>query len=173
VTTVNTAVNHPSRRLIVHLPHPYDEARELYEILVPEVDLARFGQMANWQATLELAEINAPHGFMRYYRSDVTAAMAGSASFWKATEYLMGNHTIAELMFHHDPAVMLHAPLRTLMYADPDGDTKLAVDQPSLLFASYDNPDVEQVGYRLDYLLALLIINMGGDLPSALRNDAS
>jgi len=110
---------------------------------------------------------------MRYYRSDVTAAMAGSASFWKATEYLMGNHTIAERMFHHDPAVMLHAPLRTVIYADIDGDTKLAVDQPSLLFASYDNPDIEQVGYRLDYLLALLIINMGGDLPSALRNGAS
>jgi uncharacterized protein (DUF302 family) len=107
---------------------------------------------------------------MRYYRTDVTAAMAGSASVWKATEYLMGNHTIAELMFHHDPSVMLHAPLRTLMYADPDGDTKLAVDQPSLLFASYDNPDIEQVGYRLDYLLALLVINMGGDLPSELRH---
>jgi len=24
-----------------------------------------------------------------------------------------------------------------LIYADPDGDTQLAVDQPSLLFASY------------------------------------
>jgi hypothetical protein len=173
MTATNSAVDHPSRRLIVHLPHPYDQARELYEILVPEVDMARFGQMANWQATLELAKINAPHGFMRYYRSDVTAAMAGSDSFWKATEYLMGNHTIAERMFHHDPAVMLHAPLRTLIYADPDGDTKLAVDQPSLLFTSYDNPDIEKVGYRLDYLLSLLIITMGADVPSALRNGAS
>ena len=169
MTTVSTAVEHPSRRLVVHLPRLYDEARELYETLVPEADMARFGQMANWQATLELAEINAPQGFMRYYRTDVTAAMAGSASFWKATEYLMGNHTIAELMFHHDPAVMLHAPLRALIYADSDGDTKLAVDQPSLLFASYDNPDIETVGYRLDYLLALLIIKMGGDVPEELR----
>jgi hypothetical protein len=170
MTTAITAVEHPSRRLIVALPRPYDEAREVYETLVPEADLARFGQMANWQATLELAEINAPHGFMRYYRGDVTAAMAGSGSFWKATEYLMGNHTIAERMFHHDPAVMLHAPLRTLMYADPDGDTKLAVDQPSVLFASYDNTDIEKVGCRLDYLLSLLIINMGGRLPSELRH---
>jgi hypothetical protein len=172
MTATNTAVDHPSRRLIVHLPRPYDEARALYETLVPEMDLARFGQMANWQATLELAEINAPHGFMRYYRTDVTAAMAGSASFWKATEYLMGNHTIAERMFHHDPAVMLHAPLRTLIFADPDGDTKLAVDQPSLLFASYDNCEIEEVGCRLDYLLSLLIINMGGNLPSELRRTA-
>jgi hypothetical protein len=68
--------------------------------------------------------------------------------------------------------VMLHAPLRTLIYADPDGDTKLAVDQPSLLFASYHNPDVAEVGYRLDYLLSLLIINMGGNLPSELRHTA-
>jgi len=173
VTTVNTTVNHPSRRLIVHLPHAYDQARELYEILVPEVDMARFGEMANWQATLELAEINAPHGLMRYYRSDVTAAMAGSPSFWKATQYLMGNHTIAERMFHYEPAVMLHAPLRTMIYADRDGDTKLAVDQPSLLFASYDNPDVKKVGYRLDYLLSLLIINMGAVLPSELHDGTS
>ena len=69
-------------------------------------------------------------------RTDVTVAMAGSGSFWKATEYLMGNHTIAERMLHHDP-------------------------------------DIEAVGYRLDYLLSLLIIDMGGDLPSALRNGAS
>ncbi|MGO4422860.1 hypothetical protein AB4Z54_30200 [Streptomyces sp. MCAF7] len=74
---------------------------------------------------------------MRYYRSDITAATAGSPSSWKATQYLMGDHTIAERMFRHDPSVMLlHAPLRTLLYADPDGDTKRAVDQPSLLFAN-------------------------------------
>ena len=106
--------------------------------------------MASWQAALELAEINAPHGFMRYYRSDVTAVMAGSTSLWKATQYLMGNHTIAERMFRHDPSVMLHASLRTLLYADADGDTKFAVDQPSLLFDSYDMPEIADVGRELD-----------------------
>jgi uncharacterized protein (DUF302 family) len=129
--------------------------------------------MANGQSTLKLAEINAPHGFMRYHRRDVTAAMAGSASFWKATGYLMCNHTIAERMFHHDPAVMLHAPLRTVIYADVDGDTILAVDQPSLVFASYHHPDITAVGEHLDRLLARLIITMGGDLPSELRNAVS
>jgi hypothetical protein len=73
-------------------------------------------------------------------------------------------------MFRHDPAVMLHAPPRTLLDADPDGDTKLAVDQPSLLVASYHNPDIATVGYRLDYLLALLIIAMSANLPSELRH---
>jgi uncharacterized protein (DUF302 family) len=165
MTTNTTAIDHAGRRLVVALPCPYDEARAHYETLVPRVDSARFSQMGSWQATLELAEINAPHGFMIYYRSDVTAVMAGSPSFWKATQYLMGNHIIAERMFRHDPSVMLHAPLRTLLYADPDGDTKLAVDQPSLLFASYGDPRIAYVGHELDTLLAQLIILLGGGLP--------
>jgi hypothetical protein len=159
----STVTEHRTRRLVVALPGSYDEVRAHYEAVVPEVDSARFFQMASWQATLELAEINAPHGFMRYYRADVTALMASSPSFWKATEYLMGNHTIAERMFRHDPSVMLHAPLRTLLYADRDGDTKLAVDQPSLLFNSYDNADIAEVGTELDDLLAQLIRRLGSE----------
>ena len=165
MTATTTTFDHPTRRLVVALPMPYDDARERYETLVPEADFARFFQMASWQATLELAEVNAPHGFMRYYRMDVTAVMASSQSFWKATQYLMGNHTIAERMFRHDPSVMLHAPLRTLLYTDPDGDTKLAVDQPSPLFNSYNKPEIASVGRELDALLAGLIILLGGDIP--------
>ena len=171
MSTHTTAVDHPSRRLVVALPQTYGEARLRYESLVPEVDFVRFAEVTSWQATLDLAEINAPHGFMRYYRSDVTAAMTGSLSFWKTTQYLMGNHTIAERMFRHDPSVMLHAPLRTLLYVDPEGHTKLAVDQPSLLFDSYDKPDIAAVGRELDGLLAGLIKLLGGDVPPQLGTD--
>ena len=171
MTTHTTAVDHPSRRLVVALPQAYDEARERCDSLVPEVDFARLSEMASWQATLELAEINAPHGFMRYYRSDITAAMSGSPSLWKTTQYLMGNHTIAERMYRHDPSVMLHAPLRTVLYVDPDGDTKLAVDQPSLLFDSYDKPEIAAVGRELDGLLAGLITSLGGDVTAFLDAD--
>ena len=173
MTTHTTAVDHPSRRLVVALPQAYDEARGHYESLVPEVDFARFSEMTSWQATLELAEVNAPHGFMRYYRSDITAAMTGSTSSWRTTQYLMGNHTIAERMFRHDPSAMLHAPLRTVLYVDPDGDTKLAVDQPSLLFDSYDKPEIAAVGRELDGLLAGLITLLGGDLPPQLGGRTS
>ena len=172
MTANSIVIDHPSRRLVVALPALYDEAREQYETLVPEVDFARFFQMASWQATLDLAEINAPHGFMRYARMDVTALMASSPSYWKATQYLMGNHTIAERMFRHEPSVMLHAPLRTLLYADANGDTRLAVDQPSLLFASYDNPEIAAVGQELDALLVGLIELLDGEVPDELHNGA-
>jgi hypothetical protein len=173
MTVHSSYVDHPSRRLVVALPDSYNDARTHYETLVPEVDFARFFQMASWQATLDLADINAPHGFMRYSRMDVTALMASSPSFWQATQYLMGNHTIAERMFRHEPSVMLHAPLRTLIYADPDGDTKLAVDQPSLLFAGYNVPEIAAVGRELDALLAQLIGLLGGEIPGQLRTETA
>ena len=161
-------VSHETRRLVVPLPAPYDEAVSLYERLVPVADLDRFGQLATWDAVLEQAAINAPLGFMIYWRSDVTAIMAGSGSGWKCTEYLMGNHTIAERMFHYDPAVMLHAPLRTVVYADAEERTYLAVDQPTTLFSSYDNPAIAEVGQHLDRLLADLFTAMGATPPAEL-----
>lgn len=168
MSTDNYVIDHTCRRLVIDLPRPYDAARAQYESLVPQVDYARFFQQATWEAVQELAEINAPHGFMVYHRIDLTAIMAGSASTWKATQYLMGNHTIAERMFRHNPSALLHAPLRTLLYADPDGDTKLAVDQPSLLFESYHSPEISAVGVELDQLLAQLIILLGGQPPPQL-----
>lgn len=169
MTSTSTVIDHPSRRLSVRLPESYDAARVHFETLVPTLDATRFYQMCSWEATLELAEINAPHGFMRYHRTDVTAMMAGSPSYWKATEYLMGNHTIAERMFRDDPSTMLHAPLQILLYADREGNTLLAVDQPSLTYASYDNPEVASVGYEFDNLLAHLIKLLGGQIPAQLQ----
>ncbi|MFK0158500.1 DUF302 domain-containing protein [Streptomyces sp. NPDC090493] len=168
MTRYTNVIDHPSSRIVVALPRPYEAAREQYESLVPEIVLAHFQQAASWQEVLALTALNAPHSFMRYYRSDIPVIMAGSAASWAATQYLMGNHTIAERMYRHDPSVMLHAPLRTLLYRDRDGDTKLAVDQPSLLFASYGDPRIADVGRELDTHLAGLIALLDGDVPPQL-----
>jgi uncharacterized protein (DUF302 family) len=157
------------RRLSVLLPLLYDRAIERFGELVPAVDLARFGQLANWDAVIEQAEINAPHGFMVYWQADVTAIMAGSGSGWKCTEYLMGNHVIAQRMFHHDPAAMLYAPLRVVIHADQAGDTHFVIDQPSTMFASLGNPDIAAVGIELDDLVADLLTALGATVPTELR----
>ncbi|MDX3854465.1 hypothetical protein [Streptomyces sp. AK02-01A] len=167
-TSVNHTTEHPTHRLDVALPAPYERAVKRYEELVPAADTARFGQLASWQAALDLAEINAPHGFMIYWRTDVTSDMAGSGSGWKCTAYLMGNHTIAERMFRHDPATMLHAPLRTALYADVHGDTRFVVDRPSSLFDSYGTPAITAVGEELDQLLAGLLTLLGATPPKEL-----
>lgn len=168
MTPTTSGSVHTARRLVVALPDGYDAARHRFETLVPEADVGRFYQMASWPAAIELAEINAPHGFMVYQRLDVAALMAGSSSFWKATQYLIGNHTIVERMFRHDPAVMLHAPLRLLIYADQDGATRVAVDQPSSLFDSFGHPEISAVGEELDALLLSLLHQLGAVIPADL-----
>jgi hypothetical protein len=168
MSTIPRTIEHTSRRFLVPLPMPYDRAVKAYEQLVPLVDAARFAQLATWDAVLELADINAPLGFMIYWRADVTATMAGSGSGWKSTEYLMGNHTIAERMYRHDPAIMLYAPLRTAIYEDTDGTTWFTVDQPSTRFRSFGDPAITDVGFELDHKLAALLEHLGAPVPAAL-----
>lgn len=164
----NLTVEHPVRRLVVELPHSYDQARTEYERLVPTVDAAALAAASSWAEQVEIAKSSAPLGFLRYGRMDIAQYMAGSLSRWKATQYLMGNHTIAETMFRYDPAVMLHAPLRTLIYVSPDGATRLAVDQPSLLFGSYQDPRIAEVGRYLDSRLAGVVTALGATVPHEL-----
>jgi hypothetical protein len=71
-------------------------------------------------------------------------------------------------MFRHDPSAILHAPPRVIIYADQVGDTYLAVDQPSRLFASYGNPDISKVGTYLDQLLAGLLTALDAPVPAEL-----
>lgn len=168
MTRNSGVVDHPNRRLLVALPDSFERARERYEALVPVADLTVFASLPTWDEVVAEAKNQAPHGFLRYFSVDVTPTMAQSGSAWRATEYLMGNHTIAERMYRHDPAVMLHAPLRTLLYDGPQ-ETVLAVDQPSLLFASYGHPEIATVGLELDGLLATLIDLLGGDVPAQLQ----
>ncbi|MGB3352532.1 MAG: hypothetical protein WBB00_07140 [Mycobacterium sp.] len=161
-----------SRRLNVVLPMAYDDARARYEKIVPTYDPSAFTGAKSWDDTLGIAGVQAPHGFMLYARFDAAPMMVGSPSRGRATEYLMGNHTIAETMFRYDPGVLLHAPLRTLISVGDDGVTRFSVDQPSLQFASFGRPEIAAVGHRLDALLAGVIALLGGDVPEQLESPA-
>jgi hypothetical protein len=82
-------------------------------------------------------------------------SLAGNTT--RCTAYLMGNHTIAEQMYRHDPAVMLYVPLRTVIYAGPDDRAFFAADQPSTQVASFGLAPVTQVGLDLDRKLTALL----------------
>jgi hypothetical protein len=88
-------------------------------------------------------------------------------------QYLMGNHTIAERMYRHEPAVMLYAPLRTVICTRPDGRTVFAVDQPSTAFASFGVREISEVGVELDRKLAALLKVLDAPVPAVLGQAAS
>jgi hypothetical protein len=169
-TATEQLTEYPVRRIDVILPQLYDRAVNRFEELVPRVDLQVFGQLGSWDAVQEHAEINAPHGLMIYWKADITGFMATSPSGWKCSEYLVGNHVVAQRMFQHDPAVMLHAPLRAVVYADTEGRTHFAVDQPTTVFASYGNPAITEVAEYLDSLVADLLTLLGAPVPAVLRD---
>jgi hypothetical protein len=165
-------ITHEVNRLEVAVGTTFGDFRDRYERAVPELDAGRLDRLvrsgADWDTVLQAAWENAPYDFVRYWRFDATEVMRLAGDRWKCAEYLMGNHTIAQRMYTHDPAVMLYAPLRTAIYEDAEGLTWFAVDQPSTRFASFGDPAIAEVGVELDRKLAALLDHLGAPVPEAL-----
>jgi uncharacterized protein (DUF302 family) len=117
---------------------------------------------------IQLIAHRAPHGFLIYFQSDLHPVMRLAGDNPQCIAYLMGNHTIAERMFRHDPRAMLYAPLRTVIWEDSTGAAWFSVDQPSTQFGSFDVPEITKVGVELDRKLAELLEALRVDVPRAL-----
>ena len=66
----------------------------------------------SWHDVLAAAAANAPNDLMVYAVIDADELLVLAGHRTHAVEYLLGNHTIAETMFRHDPRALLYAPLR-------------------------------------------------------------
>lgn len=123
---------------------------------------------ADWETVLKAAAENAPHGFMRFWSTDVGATMRLAGDAGDCASYLMGNHTIAEQMYRHDPAVMLYAPLRTAIHRDAERTVRFTIDQPSTHFSAFRDTAITAVGKELDrkviHLLQVLDAPVSGTL---------
>jgi hypothetical protein len=87
--------------------------------------------------------------------------MAAGGELRPCTAYLMGLPAISEKVYRQDPAVMLHMPLRTLIYIDGDDRTQFAVDQPSTVLAGFADPAIAEHGLDMDHKLAELLGALG------------
>lgn len=159
------------RRLTVAVPSVRG-FQQSYEAAVPDVPLDQVNALlqrgAPWSEMLALITASAPHEFLIYARTDVHPLMHAAGDEADCITYLMGNHTIAERMFRHDPRAMLYAPLRTVIWEDATGDAWFSVDQPSTQFGSLGIPEVARVGVELDRKLAELLQALDVDVPEAL-----
>jgi hypothetical protein len=166
-------VAHRVNRLVIEVAESFDGFRERYERAAPEmgpedlVDL--IDRQAPWSSVLADADTRAPHGFIIYFSADVTPLMALAGDRGRCVIYLMGNHTIAERMYRHDPAAMLYAPLRTALCTGADGRTRFIIDQPSTEFSSFGVPEITAVGVELDRKLVGLLEALGAPVPAGLR----
>jgi uncharacterized protein (DUF302 family) len=165
---------HEVKRLTVEVSDSYQRFRERYEEAVPRYHPDRFAQLiqegASWDAVAQAAQDDAPHGFTLYWSADFSPLLALAGHRLPCSEYLMGNLLLAERMFRHDPAVLLYAPLRTLIYTAPGGGTRFAIDRPSTSFSSFGKPPIAEVGVELDRELAGLLTHLDAPVPAELTS---
>ena len=167
--THGSFTEHVIRRWHLPLGRAYGDAVADFERIVPLIEPQRFQSLESWAENLALFDTVAPLGLMRFGSIDVLAYMRTSGTDRPGIEYLTGNHTIAERMYRHEPAAMLYAPLRLLIYADDADQGVLVIDQPSMLFGSLgERADVAAVGRELDHKLAAVLSAMGVEVPEAL-----
>jgi hypothetical protein len=163
--TINTRT---VRRLVIDVEN-FDDFRARYEDAAPAYDLAaRIPQLSDWDEVQKDVDAVAPYGFVRYATIDATPVFSVAGHKARSVIYLMGNHTIAETMYRHDPSIMLYAPLRLCLYEDRDGGAHLSIDQPSDQFGSFGDTDIAATGRLLDQKLADLFSGLGFAVPDGL-----
>ena len=167
------SINHEVTRLDFDVPVPFDEFRATFEAAVPAADPAKLKELGSWEAIVAKTPELAPNGFLRYGSIDVGAVFKLAGDKEQSVTYLMGNHTVAEKMYRHDPGVMLYAPLRTLIYEDLEGKVHFSVDQPSTRFASFDQDDITATGLTLDAKLGHLLDVLDLPVPETLTAESS
>jgi hypothetical protein len=165
-------ISHQVDRLTIRIDDSFDGFRHRYEQAVPGFQSERFDSLirrgVDWQTVLEATAENAPHDFILYWSHDFTSLMRLAGDRGQCVEYLMGNHTIAEKMYRYNPAILLYAPLRTALVEDAHGVMWFTVDQPSTRFASFNTPQITEVGIELDRKLAALLAYLDAPVPAAL-----
>jgi uncharacterized protein (DUF302 family) len=123
---------------------------------------------ATWTEMIEMVADHAPYGLLTYWRYDVHQVMQLAGDERDCVAYLFGNVTVAEQMFRHHAQVMLHSPLRAVIWEDLDGRAWFTVDQPSTVFGSFQIPAASAIGVETDRKLAELLEALGTEVPLAL-----
>jgi hypothetical protein len=171
-TVPASTVRYTVTRLTVPVGPTPGEFQARYEEAVPpwpkDQVTALVDRQAPWQEMLALVTAAAPWGFLIYHKEDATPIVRLAGDHASGVFYQMGNHTIMERMYRHEPAVLLYAPLHTVIWGDPDGSGYFTFDKPSDQFASFGNPQVAEVGLELDQKMAALLDHLGVSVPDAL-----
>ena len=170
----NGATTYPVTLLTVDTGCAFDEFEQKLHRAVPEAPLfllsALIAQSAQWDDIVRATTEYAPHGFLRYWSSPGSRLMRVAGHRARASSYLIGNYELAEEMYRHDAAVMLHAPLRFVVHQQQTPTAMLSFDLPSAQFACFGVQRIAAVGETLDDKFADLLEHLGTSVPSQLRH---
>ena len=130
--TVLPESSYLARRYTVATAVAYGEFEARFEKVVPQaisVLSVLAACSAPWATVVKMtAEASAAHGFLIYLKAPVDRIMRIAGHRHRACSYLVGNHIVAERMYRHSPAVMLHSPLRVVLWEEEEGQAMFTFD---------------------------------------------
>lgn len=157
-----------STRFTIDTGQEFDEFIAAFEAAVPTFSPALYLEAKDWEEVQANAAAAAPHEFLIYAKlrpSDAMSISGVGRDTDRSAVYLMGNHTIAETMYRHNPGVMLYAPLHVNIFESEDGNALFSIDRPSDQFGSFGNEDIQKVGISLDKKVATLLTLLDVQVP--------
>jgi hypothetical protein len=162
--------NYKVTRYEVDTKQNFDTFVAAYEKAVPAFTPAIFEGVSNWDEVIARTAGIATNGFLIYHKLPTCLDRCRSTGLDhpRGIEYLMGNHVISETMYRHNPAVMLHAPLRVMIFENERGDAVFEIERPSEKFGAYGDERIAEVGVLLDQKLAQLLTVLGAPVPTDL-----
>lgn len=162
--------NYKVTRYEIDTKQKFDTFVSAYEKAVPAFTPAIFENVANWDEVKARTAAIATNGFLIYNRlpTCLDRCRGQGLDHPRGVEYLMGNHVISETMYRYNPAVMLHAPLRTMIFENERGDAVFEIERPSEKFGAYGDERIAEVGVLLDQKLAQLLTVLGAPVPADL-----
>jgi hypothetical protein len=167
----SSAISHHVVRLDIAVQESYEDFRGRFEAAVPMWDrnhgVELIQRNAPWPEVVAAVNASAPQDFLLYWKLDIAPLMSLAGNTRRATEYLMGNHVIAESMYRHDPAVALYLPLRSAIYESGEG-TRFSIEQPSANLSSLGRNEITEVGVDLDRKLGKLLVFLDVEAPVVL-----
>jgi hypothetical protein len=168
-----SVTGYSAKRMTVEVGATPADFRSRYEQAVPPLPAdevkALVERQAPWQEMVDLVSAAAPLGFLIYFKNDgfdPIVRLAGDTA--SGVAYLMGNHIKMERMYRYEPAVIMYAPLHTVIWGNPDGPAHFTFDKPSDQFGSFADSRITAVGLELDRDLAALLEHLGVAVPDEL-----
>jgi uncharacterized protein (DUF302 family) len=141
---------------------PFKEVRAALESSLPKLDtgIAAALRGANQNRATEY-EASGPK-LSIFLERDHGSLLQIAGSRRNAIQYDIGNPLTASKMTRHDLGAALYAPLRVVLFEDPQGKGVFEYDKPSSFFSQFGDESVTAVGRYLDNALENVLLEAAG-----------
>lgn len=162
-----TKANRTSKTLAVeHIriasSRPFAEVRAALEANLPKLDIGIAAALRGGdQDRAREYEASGPK-LSIFLERDHGSLLEIAGGRHNAIQYDIGNPLTASKMTRHEFGAALYAPLRVVLFEDPQGGAIFEYDRPSSFFGQFGDERVTEIGRYLDRTLEAVLLDAAG-----------